>query len=131
MTETVEVRAGTGIELQTLDASIGDVLDSNLLSNMPTLSRDATALMLLQPMAIPGFNGPGGTGEGNANGGTIAGARMDQNTFMLDGGDATSNMEGGRGYNTGIVATPRAVVPTPVDSREEIRGQTNTAGGDL
>src|SRR6266481_7472744 len=62
MTETVEVTAGTGVELQTLDASVGDVLDSNLLANMPTLSRDATALMLLQPMAIPGFNGPGGTG---------------------------------------------------------------------
>jgi type 1 fimbria pilin len=45
MTETVEVRAGTGVELQTLDASMGDVLDSNLLSNMPTLSRDATALV--------------------------------------------------------------------------------------
>ena len=46
---------------------------------------------------------------------------MDQNTFMLDGGDATSNMEGGGGYNTGFVATPRAVVPTPVESLEEFR----------
>src|SRR5207248_5895541 len=131
MTEVVEVNAGTGVELQTLDASVGDVLDSNLLSNMPTLSRDATALVLLQPMAIPGFNGPGGTGDGNSSGGTIAGARMDQNTFMLDGGDATSNMEGGGGYNTGFVATPRAVVPTPVESLEEFRVQTNNAGVDL
>src|SRR5437016_12639011 len=59
MTETVEVTAGTGVELQTLNASVGDVLDANLLANMPTLSRDATALVLLQPMAIPGFNGAG------------------------------------------------------------------------
>ncbi len=131
MTETVEVTAGTGVELQTLDASVGDVLDSNLLANMPTLSRDATALVLLQPMAIPGFNGPGGTGEGNSSGGTIAGARMDQNTFMIDGGDATSNMEGGGGYNTGFTATPRAVVPTPVESLEEFRVQTNNAGVDF
>src|SRR6266853_3923860 len=131
MTETVEVTAGTGVELQTLDASVGDVLDSNLLANMPTLSRDATALMLLQPMAIPGFNGPGGTGEGNSSGGTVAGARMDQNTFMLVGGDATSNMEGGGGYNSGFVATPRAVVPTPVESLEEFRVQTNNAGVDF
>src|SRR6266436_1023826 len=131
VTETVEVTAGTGVELQTLDASVGDVLDSNLLANMPTLSRDATALMLLQPMAIPGFNGPGGTGEGNSSGGTVAGARMDQNTFMLDGGDATSNMEGGGGYNSGFVATPRAVVPTPVESLEEFRVQTNNAGVDF
>src|SRR5258708_8047537 len=111
MTETVEVTAGTGVELQTLDASVGDVLDSNLLANMPTLSRDATALMLLQPMAIPGFNGPGGTREGNSSGGTGAVARIDQNTFMLDGGDATSNMEGGGGHNRGVVPTPRALLP--------------------
>src|SRR5216684_1272188 len=129
MTETVEVTAGTGVELQTLDSSIGNVLDANMLSNMPNINRDATSLVLLQPMAIPGFNGAvSGSGEGNSNGGTIAGARMDQNTFMLDGGDASSNMEGGGGYNTGFVATPRAVVPTPVESLEEFRVQTNNAG---
>ena len=131
ITEVVEVTAGTGVELQTQNSSVGDVLDAKLLANMPTLSRDATALVLLQPMAIPGFNGPGGTGEGNSSGGTIAGARMDQNTFMLDGGDATSNMEGGGGYNNGFVATPRAVVPTPVESLEEFRVQTNNAGVDF
>jgi hypothetical protein len=132
LTETVEVNASTGIELQTMDASVGDVLDSNLLANLPTLSRDATSLMLLQPMAIPGFNGAvSGSGDGNSSGGTIAGARMDQNTFMLDGGDATSNMEGGGGYNTGFQATPRAVVPTPVESLEEFRVQTNNGGVDF
>jgi hypothetical protein len=131
VTEVVEVTAGAAVELQTLNSSVGDVLDANMLSNMPTLSRDATALMLLQPMAIPGFNGPGGQGEGNSGGGTVAGARMDQNTFMLDGGDATSNMEGGGGYNSGFVATPRAVIPTPVESLEEFRVQTNNAGTDF
>src|SRR5882757_5395866 len=130
MTETVEVSA-TGLQLQTLDATMGNVLDSNLLSHLPTLSRDATSLLLLQPMSIPGFNGPGGSGEGNLAGGTVAGARADQNTFMIDGGDATSNMEGGGGYNTGFVSTPRAVVPTPVESLEEFRVQTNNAGVDF
>src|SRR5258708_3300147 len=68
MTETVEVTAGTGIELQTLDSSIGNVLDANMLSNMPNINRDATSLVLLQPMAIPGFNGAvSGSGEGNSN----------------------------------------------------------------
>jgi hypothetical protein len=131
VTETVEVVAGAAVELQTMSSSVGDVLDSNMLANMPSLNRDATALILLQPMAIVGFNGPGATGEGNNSGGGIAGARMDQNTFMLDGGDATSNMEGGGGYNTGFVATPRAVVPTPVESLEEFRVQTNNAGTDF
>ena len=130
MTEVVQVTAGTGVELQTMNASVGNVLDENLLSQLPTLNRDATSLLLLQPMAIPGFNGPGGSGESNNNGGAVAGARADQNTFMIDGGDATSNMEGGGGYNTGFQATPRAVVPTPVESLEEFRVQTNNAGVD-
>src|SRR5437016_2872864 len=131
MSQVVEVTAGAAVELQTLNASVGNVLDTNLLSQLPTLSRDATSLLLLQPMAIPGFNGPGGTGEGNLSGGAVAGARADQNTFMIDGGDATSNMEGGGGYNTGFVATPRAAVPTPVESLEEFRVQTNNAGADF
>src|SRR6267154_5307006 len=130
-TEVVEVMAGAGFQLQTMDATIGDVMDSNLLSQLPTLSRDATSLLLLQPMAIPGFNGAGGTGEGNLSGGAVAGARSDQNTYMIDGGDATSNMEGGGGYNTGFVATPRAVVPTPVESLEEFRVATNNTGTDF
>jgi hypothetical protein len=50
---------------------------------------------------------------------------------MIDGGDATSNMEGGGGYNSGFVATPRAVVPTPVESLEEFRVATNNAGTDF
>src|SRR3989454_5669822 len=133
MAQIVEVTAGTGVELQTLNSSVGDVLDTNMLANMPSLSRDATALVLLQPMAIPGFNGPVGLsyGEGNSNGGTIAGARMDQNTFMLDGGDATSNMEGGGGDNKRFVATPRALGPTPLESLGEVRGAKNKPRHDL
>lgn len=131
VTETVEVVSAGASELQTLDASVGNVLDSNLLSHLPSLNRDATSLLLLQPMSIPGFNGPGGSGEGNLAGGSVAGARADQNTFMIDGGDATSNMEGGGGYNTGFVATPRAVVPTPIESLEEFRVATNNSGADF
>jgi Carboxypeptidase regulatory-like domain len=130
ITEVVEVVATGAVQLQTLNSSVGNTLDANLLSQLPTLNRDATSLLLLQPMAIPGFNGPGGSGESNNNGGAVAGARADQNTFMIDGGDATSNMEGGGGYNTGFQATPRAVVPTPVESLEEFRVQTNNAGVD-
>src|SRR5215470_13309613 len=38
LTETVEVTAGTGVELQTLNSSVGNVLDANVLANMPSLS---------------------------------------------------------------------------------------------
>jgi len=133
--QVVEVVAGAGVELQTLNPAVGNVLDSNVLSSMPNLNRDATSLVLLQPMVIPAFNGNVSAsttyGEGNTNAGTIAGGRMDQNTFLIDGGDATSNMEGGGGYNTGFVGTPRAAVPTPVESLEEFRVQTNNQGVDF
>src|SRR2546422_3217720 len=129
-TTTVEVRA-TGVELQTLDASVGNVFDQQALEKLPSLNRDATAILLIQPLAQPGFNGAPGSGEGNLTGGGIAGARADQNTFMLDGGDATSNTEGGGGYAqqaaSGFAATPRAAVPTPVESLQEMRVVTNNS----
>src|SRR5438445_7919423 len=40
-------------------------------------------------------------------------------------------MAGGGGYNTGFLATPRAVVPTPVESLEEFRVATNNAGAEF
>jgi hypothetical protein len=127
---TIEVKAA-GEELQTLDASVGNVLDQMALEKLPSLSRDATALLLIQPMAAPGFNGSPGYGESNNTGGGIAGARADQNTFMVDGGDATSNTEGGGGYaqqaGGGFTATPHASIPTPVESLQEFRVVTNNS----
>ena len=126
----VEVKA-TGAELQTLDASVGNEFDQLALERLPSLSRDATAILLIQPLASPGFNGAPGSGEGNNTGGGIAGARADQNTFMVDGGDATSNTEGGGGYaqqaGSGFSATPRAAIPTPVESLQEMRVVTNNS----
>src|SRR5262249_14548374 len=125
---TVEVKS-TGAKLQTLDASVGNVLDQQALEKLPSLNRDATAILLIQPLAQPGFNGAPGSGEGNLTGGGIAGARADQNTFMVDGGDATSNTEGGGGYAAGgsFMATPHASIPTPVESLQEFRVVTNNS----
>src|SRR5262249_57806387 len=66
---------------------------------------------------------------GNLTGGGIAGARADQNTFMVDGGDASSNTEGGGGYAAGgsFMATPHASIPTPVESLQEFRVVTNNS----
>src|SRR3989441_1075268 len=82
VSEVVEVHATTGTELQTLNSSVGNELDRHTLENLPALNRDATSLLLLQPMATPGFNSPGSpvaTGEGDNTGGQTAGARSDQN----------------------------------------------------
>src|SRR6266436_205574 len=130
--ETIEVVAGGQAELQTQDASVGNVIERKMLDNIPSLGRDATALLLLQPLATPGFNSPGSpnaTGEGDNTGGQIAGARSDQNTFLLDGGDATDSTAGGGQYSgTNFTATPRAVVPTPIESLEEFRVVTTNSG---
>jgi len=129
--QTVEVQAGAQAELQTLDAAVGNVLDHKSLQNIPSLARDATSLLLLQPLANPGFNAVGApalTGEGDNTGGQIAGARSDQNTFLLDGGDATDSTAGSGQYaGTNFGATPRAVVPTPIESLEEFRVVTTNS----
>src|SRR5712692_9474312 len=130
--ETVEVTATAKMELQTLDSSVGNVIERKMLDNLPSLARDATALLLLQPLANPGFNNPGSpnaTGEGDNTGGQIAGARSDQNTFLLDGGDASDSTAGSGQYSgTNFTATPRAVVPTPIESLEEFRVVTTNSG---
>jgi hypothetical protein len=120
--EVVEITAGVGAELQRSDATVGNVISGNTLKQIPNLNRDTTSLILLQPMVAPAA-----AGTGDNTGGQVAGARGDQNTFILDGGDATSNTEATGGYNTGFVATPRGVVPTPAESLEEFRVSTNNA----
>jgi hypothetical protein len=124
-TEVVEVRT-SGVELQTMDASVGSVIGADELANMPNLTRDATQLLLFQPGTIPA---PGNTDENY--GGQVMGARSDQNTFVLDGGDATNNTEGNGSYSAQFSsANVRATIPTPVESLEEFRVVTNnnTAG---
>jgi hypothetical protein len=117
VTEKVEVKPGVSTELQKLDATVGSVIGGVALKLLPSLSRDAAALLSFQPMATPPGGGRGGRG------GQVAGARVDQNTFMLDGGDATSNTEGADW--TIFTGVPRAAVPTPAESLEEFRVNTN------
>ena len=125
--EIVEVHA-TGQELQVTDASVGNVVNANSMENLPSLSRDAAALLQLQPMSAPSYNSEvRGSGEGDTTSGGVAGALADQNTFSLDGGDATSNTEGDAGYANGFEGTNRAAVPTPVESIEEFRVTTNNS----
>lgn len=117
---TVEVRAATAVEIQTLDATVGNAVGGSELLRLPTANRSAASLLLLQPLVTPG------RGVGNDVGGQVAGARSDQTTFLLDGGDSTSNTEGSGGYNSGFDGTPLPMIPVPVESIEEFRvGTTN------
>ncbi len=111
MVETVEVTAGAVVELQKTDATVGNVISSEPLLRLPTLTRQANELLTLQPGVMPT--------TGFLTGGAVTGARSDQSTFSLDGIDISDNVVGGG-------AALNTVIPVPVDSVEEFRvGVTN------
>ncbi|HKF22235.1 MAG TPA: carboxypeptidase-like regulatory domain-containing protein, partial [Candidatus Angelobacter sp.] len=91
-TETVEVTA-TGVEMQTMNAAIGTTIQFNAMEVLPNLSRDSSTLMTLQPAV-------NNTGE-------VAGSVRDQNTFQLDGGQNSSDMDGTQStYTLSFAANP-------------------------
>src|SRR5438309_8801746 len=115
--EVVEVRAESRAELQTTDSVVGNVIGGTALLHLPTLQRDSRELLTLQPGSTP-YETSNGGGFGDS-GGTVAGARSDQNAFNLDGIDITDNVIAGGGNQVPIV-------PIGVDSIEEFRvGVTN------
>ena len=96
VSQTVEVQATVQAELQTTDAQVGDVVSGAELQHLPTLTRNALELRNLQPATTPGsFD----------SGGTVAGARSDQNTITLDGLDISDSIVGGQGLHEGLPAT--------------------------
>src|SRR6266498_290243 len=88
MTEVVQVTSSVGAELQTTDAQVGNVIETRVLRSVPTLGRSTLELISLQPTTTPG---------GFGSGGTVSGARSDQNTLILDGIDVSDNLAGGQG----------------------------------
>jgi Carboxypeptidase regulatory-like domain len=126
ITETVEVTT-TNSELQTMNATVGNTLSGDALTNLPSINRDVSTFVTLQPGVSPD--------------GSVAGAVVDQSSFMLDGGQNTNDMDGSMQVYTpsfaddptgGVVTTnfgsngPTGVMPTPIDSVEEFK--VNTAG---
>ena len=124
----VEVTA-VGTELQTMNATVGNTLDSKVLDALPSIGRDVSTFVELQPGVSPE--------------GSVAGTVNDQSFFSLDGGNNTNDMDGnmstytatyagdptgGMAANNGYYLTPNptGVMPTPQDSIEEFK--VNTAG---
>jgi Carboxypeptidase regulatory-like domain len=117
VSESITVTTEARVELQTTDAQIGDVVGGTTLVRLPTLRRDASELLTLQPGTTP-YDTPANGNFGN-NGGTVAGARSDQNSISMDGIDITDNTVGGG-------ATAVNFIPTGVESLEEFKvGVTN------
>src|SRR5882762_870731 len=140
ISETVVVEA-SGANLQTLNAAVGTTIGFQSLQELPNLSRDVSSLLTLQPAISPN--------------GSVAGAVRDQNTFQLDGGNNSSDMDGtqntytpsfagdpsGGLVNNQVTATspggspggggPTGVMPTPADSIEEFKVGTNNQTADF
>jgi hypothetical protein len=113
---TVEVSASAGAQLQTMNATVGGSLNGQSLLLLPNLGRDVTSMAVLQPATTPAGN--------------TAGSTSDANTYTLDGGNITDDMAGNTvGYQTnysGLGGTqgggiPSGVIPTPIESIEEIK----------
>src|SRR6267378_1446410 len=136
VSETVEVTA-TNSELQTMSATVGNTITGASLDALPAIGGDVSTFVALQPGVAPD--------------GSVAGAVVDQSTFMLDGGNNTNDMDGSMqvytpsfgGDPTGIAAgtglrgggnsggVPTGVMPTPSDSVEEFKVSTTNQTADF
>src|SRR5512146_1896490 len=86
-TQEVVVEGTSTATLQTLNATGGNTVVGNQLESLPTLGRDVSTFVTLQPGVSP---------DGN-----VAGTVMDQASFSLDGGQNTSDMDGSMTVYTG------------------------------
>jgi hypothetical protein len=118
-TTVIEVIATAGAELVTTNAAVGTTLSGDALQDLPNMGRDVSTLAVLQPgTTLTGFT---------------AGSYNDQNTYQIDGGNATDDMAGNvTAYQTNFTGlggtqtggAPSANVPTPVESVEEFKVNT-------
>jgi Carboxypeptidase regulatory-like domain len=105
--ETVEVTASGEGTVNTVDSSIGNVITSQQIQDLPSLLRDdATTVLQLQPGVQAAPN------SGNSQFGSVTGSRADTGTVTLDGLDV----------NDETIGTPFAAVGrAPIDSVAEVR----------
>src|SRR5271165_3870326 len=125
--QTIEVQS-SGVELQTLNATVGNTVNGLSLESLPTIARDTSTFLTLQAGISPD--------------GSVAGAVVDQSSFQLDGGENTNDMDGSMSVYTpsyagdptggmanqsnGVAAGATGVMPTPADSVQEFK--VNIAG---
>jgi hypothetical protein len=113
----VQVTSEPALELQTTDASIGNVIAGEEIRHLPTQGRNATELLSLQPGATPLPTSNGNDNFGTT-GGSVAGGRGDQNAISLDGIDVS--------IYASITSNPNPAFPLGVDTISEFRvGVTN------
>ena len=121
VTTTVDVSAEAPI-LQTENGSVGQVIGSQLVNDLPLNGRNYTFLARLTAGVNPGQ--PEGRGL-NANGWFEAnGTRPDQNNYLLDGIDNNSN-------SVDFLSGASYVLKPPIDAVAEFKLQTNSFGAEF
>jgi hypothetical protein len=115
VTETVEVTTAAPV-LQSQDASVGQVVDSKSVNDLPLNGRNFTFLAQL----AAGVNTPQADTRGNAATGAFAanGNRPAQNNYLLDGIDNNSD-------TVDFLNGTNFVVLPPVDAIQEFKVQTS------
>jgi len=115
VTESVEVTAAAPV-LQSQDASVGQVVDSRSVNDLPLNGRNFTFLAQL----AAGVNTPQADTRGNAASGAFAanGDRPAQNNYLLDGIDNNSD-------TVDFLNGTNYVVLPPVDAIQEFKVQTS------
>jgi hypothetical protein len=125
VTETVQVTSTTGdASLNTTDASLGNVIGTRQLRELPIQIRNSPAALIgLQPGAvgnnIGAGNAPGFGGAQSNRVGSITGARADQGNITVDGIDSNDQAGGFAFLTVGNAA---------IDSVQEFRAVTAIPG---
>ena len=130
--QTIEVQS-SGVELQTLNATVGSTVSGLALDSLPSIARDTSTFLTLQAGISPD--------------GSVAGAVVDQTSFQLDGGENTNDMDGSMSVYTtsfagdptggsanqsnGVAAGATGVMPTPADSVQEFKVNVAGQGADF
>ena len=121
---------GSGIEINTTDATVSTVIDRQFVSNIPLNGRSFQSLLT----AVPGVSVVPSTGNGESGEFTVNGQRTEGNYFTVDGVAAnTGASPGGIGLGGGFSGTTpnETVLGTTqsllsVDALQEFRATTSS-----
>ncbi|HEX5413246.1 MAG TPA: carboxypeptidase-like regulatory domain-containing protein [Terriglobia bacterium] len=121
VTQTIEV-TGAPPALQTQNASVGQVVDSRSVNNLPLNGRNFTFLAQI----VAGVNTPQADTRGNAASGAFSanGERPAQNDYLLDGIDNNSN-------TIDFLNGTNFVVLPPIDAVQEFKVQTSNYSAEI
>jgi len=106
--------------LNTVDASIGNVIQNSQIVALPIEARDVASLLSLQPGVV--YTGINDKQFPDTRGGAVTGARSDQTNVTLDGVDV-NDQQSGEAF--------KSVLPVTLDSVQEFRFVTSNATASL